>query len=262
MKILISNDDGVHAPGIVAMSNRLAALGHTVTVSAPDRERSGAGHAITTDHTLFLRNVAFGAYDKKVKVYKSNGTPADCVMLGLKLAEPEAEIILTGINSGPNLGCDVYYSGTTSAAREGYFENRRAMAVSLCLADDDQEEHYETAVHAVETVLSNMESFFDKKPALINMNVPNLPLTEVQGLKIAFAGRRRYRDRILVSSVPGGEACYWLRGRPADHEELEGSDVMAVKKGFVALTYLKYDTTDYELNGQAYNREVEDIKLL
>lgn len=261
MKILVSNDDGIHAPGIVLMANRLAALGHSVTVVAPDRERSGVGHAITTEHSLYLRKGIFHGYSSGVGTFKSNGTPADCVMLGLHLAEPDAELVLTGINSGPNLGCDVFYSGTAAAAREAYFENRRAVAVSLCLSSQSEDQHYETALSAVEALLDRLDDFFTGEAALLNMNVPNLSLAEVKGFKVAFAGRRRYQNRVQLSSSPEEEKYYWLRGIPAEHEELEGSDVRAVNSGFVAVTFLQHDTTDYELNKLVDPKIVDKIKL-
>lgn len=245
MKILISNDDGVHAPGIISMSNRLAELGHSVTVVAPDRERSGAGHSITTT-SLHLKEKRLPGYDPRVQTVECNGTPADCVMLGLGVVAPGADLVLSGINSGPNLGCDVFYSGTVAAAREGYFGNRRALAVSLVVGDTD-EAHYETGVRAVEGLVAHLEVLFKFKPAksaaLLNVNVPNLPLSEVKGFKTTFAGRRRYQARVRAES-----SHYWVGGAPVDAEEPEGSDVKAVNDGFIALTFLQYDTTDYELN--------------
>lgn len=261
MKILLSNDDGIHDSGIVLMANRLARSGHAVTVVAPDRERSGAGHSITTDHSLFLRGGEYFGYDKAVKTFRCNGTPADCVMLGANVAEPGAELVLTGINSGPNLGCDVFYSGTAAAAREGYFENRRAVAVSLCIESSEEEMHYETALAAVEALVANLNIFFVKTPALLNMNVPNIPLSELKGFRITSAGRRRYRDRVQCSPAPDGEACYWVRGFPAVEEERQDSDVIAVNEGFVALTFLQYDTTDYELNKHVDAGALSKIKL-
>ena len=248
MKILFSNDDGVRAPGIVHLANRLAELGHSATIVAPDRERSGAGHSITTT-SLHIERKFFPEYDERVETFQCSGTPADCATLGLTVAEPSAELLISGINSGPNIGCDVFYSGTVAAAREGYFENRLAIAVSLTMERRDRAQHYETAVRVVEILTDNLDDLFEKdKPALLNVNVPNLPFNEIKGFKATFTGRRRYRNRIQPVDVPGGERCYWLHGEPADDEELEGSDVMAVNDGFVAMTYLHQDTTDYELN--------------
>ncbi|MDR1622422.1 MAG: 5'/3'-nucleotidase SurE [Synergistaceae bacterium] len=260
MKILISNDDGVHAPGIICMSNRLAELGHDVTVVAPDRERSGAGHSITTS-SLHLKQETFPGYDPRVRTFRSNGTPADCVMLGMEVVTPDAELVLSGINSGSNMGCDVFYSGTVAAAREGYFENRRSVAVSLVLGGTIQnqgadEKHYETAVRAVEALAANLEVLFGSSPALLNVNVPNIPLSQVKGFKITFTGRRRYQGRIQTGAVPGGKPCYWVGGTSVDSEELEGSDVKAVHDGFIALTFLRHDTTDYGLNRRIGAEEI------
>jgi 5'-nucleotidase len=254
MKILVTNDDGVHAPGIIAMSNRMVELGHGVTVVAPDRERSGAGHSITTT-SLHLKQETFPGYHPEVRTFKCNGTPADCTLLGLEIVAPDSELVLAGINSGPNLGCDVFYSGTVAAAREGYFGKRRSLAVSLVVSGSVRSEgeravHYETAVGAVESLAANLEVLFgaNSGAALLNVNVPNIPLSELKGFKITFAGRRRYQGRVQTSVNPGGKPCYWVGGASVDSEELEGSDVKAVNDGFAALTFLQYDTTDYELN--------------
>ena len=247
MKIFISNDDGVHAPGIICMSNRLVRLGHAVTVVAPDRERSGAGHSITTT-SLHFKQETFPGYDPRVQTFKCNGTPADCAMLGLETVAADAELVLAGINSGPNLGCDVFYSGTMAAAREGYFENRRSMAVSLVVDGRSDEKHYETAVHAVEALVDNLEVLFGSdRAALLNVNVPNVPLSKLKGFKVTCAGRRRYQGRVQTGATPGG-TCYWVGGTAVDSEESEDSDVRAVNDGFVALTFLQHDTTDYGLN--------------
>ncbi|MDR1977903.1 MAG: 5'/3'-nucleotidase SurE [Synergistaceae bacterium] len=269
MKILVSNDDGVYAPGIVLLSNHLAERGHVVTVVAPDFERSGAGHSITTDRSLSLRREASPEYGGAVRVFGCSGTPADCVMAGLHLAEPEAELVLSGINSGPNLGCDVYYSGTVAAAREGYFENRRSVAVSLSRASRLEDAHYETALAAVDALIERSDVFL-RTVACLNVNVPNLPLSMVRGLRMTFAGRRRYENRVRLSVDANensdknpDEETRWFRvgGTPLWDEDPEGSDVRAVSEGFVALTFLRYDTTDYGLNGDVDPEVVQKIKL-
>jgi 5'-nucleotidase len=223
-------------------------LGHTVTVVAPDRERSGAGHSITTT-SLNIHRVFFSEYDACVRIFQSSGTPADCAMLGLAIAAPNAELLISGINEGPNLGCDVFYSGTVAAAREGYFYNRLAISISLALRQDERKRHYETAVRVIENLTANLSTLFkENEPALLNVNVPNLPLAEIKGSRAAFAGRRRYRNRFQTCDTPGEEGCYRLHGEPVDEEELEGSDVKTVNNGYIALTFLRHDTTDYERN--------------
>ncbi|MDR1377795.1 MAG: 5'/3'-nucleotidase SurE [Synergistaceae bacterium] len=257
MNLLLSNDDGVHAPGIIALANRLAELGHTVTVVAPDRERSGVGHALTTT-SLHLKSGPFPSYDDRVKTFKCNGTPADCVMLGVEIVVPEAELVLSGINDGPNMGNDVFYSGTVAAAREGHFENRWALAASL-VSKRNETLHYKTAVYAVETLLANLNILFEgeKHPSLLNVNIPNVPLVELRGFKMASAGCRRYRDRIQTAETPWGRT-YWIQGIPYG-EEPENSDVRVVAEGFVALTYLHYDTTDYSLNARIDENALKKI---
>ncbi|MDR2522484.1 MAG: 5'/3'-nucleotidase SurE [Synergistaceae bacterium] len=262
MRILLSNDDGVRARGIVLLANLLAGLGHEMTVVAPDRERSAAGHSITTS-TLYLDEKSFPGYDARARTFECSGTPADCAALGVGIAAPDAELVLAGINRGPNLGCDVFYSGTVAAAREGYFEGRPAIALSLAVNRGVQEgeEHYGAALHAVQVLLENLDALFGppggpsgergkRTAALLNVNIPNMPLPEVKGFKVTFAGRRRYQDRVQRLQMLGRTA-YRLMGAAADQEEAEGSDVRAVNEGFIALTFLQHDTTDYTLNSTA-----------
>ena len=247
MKILLCNDDGVRTPGIVLLANRMAELGHSITVVAPERERSGAGHSVTLT-SMHIERKLFPEYNKCVQTFQCSGTPADCAMLGLAVTAPDAELLISGINAGPNLGCDVFYSGTVAAAREGYFENRWGIAISLAVRRDDRATHYETAVRVIENLLANTDVLFEKnKPALLNVNVPNRPFSEIKGFKAAFAGRCHFRNRIKTSEVRGEEHYYWLHGELADDEELEGSDIKAVNDGFVALTFLQHDTTDHVL---------------
>jgi 5'-nucleotidase len=253
MKILVSNDDGIYARGVVLLANRLAGLGHEVTVVAPDRERSGAGNSVSTS-PLSLKPEAFPEYDARVTAFKCSGTPADCALIGLEEAASDAELVLSGINNGPNLGCDVFYSGTVAAAREGYFEGRHSIAVSLDLDArlGKRPEHYETALLAVEAVVGNLDAVFGKGgAALLNVNVPNLPPSEVRGFRVTPAGRRRYRNRVQMCAAPDGGKIYWVGGAPAVDEEEENSDSRAVRDGFVALTFLTHDTTDYALNGRS-----------
>jgi 5'-nucleotidase len=251
MKILVSNDDGIYAQGIVLLANRLAELGHGVTVVAPDRERSGAGNSVSTS-SLIVKPEVFPEYDARVTAFKCNGTPADCALVGLEEVAPDAELVVSGINSGPNLGCDVFYSGTVAAAREGYFENRRSIAVSLDLdfARSKRPEHYGTALLAVEAIVENLDVVFNglNGAALLNVNVPNLPAPEVRGFRMTAAGRRRYRNRVQACTDPKGGKIYWIGGAPDLDEEREDSDARAVNDGFVALTFLTHDTTDYALN--------------
>ncbi|MDR1741108.1 MAG: 5'/3'-nucleotidase SurE [Synergistaceae bacterium] len=261
MKILVTNDDGIYAPGIIALANRAAELGHDVTVVAPDRARSGAGHAITSSAILVHRQTvcshgAFQGYDPRVTAFSCDGTPADCAIVGLvKIMRGQTDLLLSGINSGPNLGCDVFYSGTVAAAREGYFEGVRSIALSL-----NGEDHYESAVQAAEAIIApeNIDAILglgagDSRPqtvphraaALLNVNVPNLPPSEIKGFRAASCGRRRYRERLAETTAPDGRAVYWLHGPTADDEERPDSDVIAVNEGFIAMTFLTHDTTDY-----------------
>jgi 5'-nucleotidase len=188
-------------------------------------------------------------------------------MLGLEVLLPEAELVLTGINDGPNMGCDVFYSGTIGAAREGYFENRRSIAVSLDLRrapgekDEGRKACYETALQSVEIVVAELDLFFgEQQAALLNMNVPNIPFSEVKGFRATFTGRRRYQNRVGTTEGRKEERCFWVQGSPSDRDEFEGSDVRAVAEGYVALTFLQHDTTDYALNSRLDAQTLEKIR--
>ncbi|GHS88126.1 5'-nucleotidase SurE [Synergistales bacterium] len=263
MKILISNDDGIYARGVVEAANRLVELGHSVTVVAPDRERSGAGQSIDTS-MLRVKGGRFPGFDERVRAFKCTGTPSDCVTLGLEKIFPEAEMVLSGVNNGPNLGCDVYYSGTVGAAREGYFGDRFSVALSLDVSEEQRsmdDERYETALYVIEWVLDNIDILSGgetNKGALLNINIPNVPLRDIKGFRMAAAGRRRYRDRVSEYHAPGGLG-YWIRGLPVDEEEHEGSDVRAVRDGYVALSFLRHDTTDHERNSRLDAATISDF---
>ena len=244
MELLITNDDGVFAPGIIALASRLSSEGHRCAVVAPDRERSSVGHAITLTRPLRLWNIPGGPYPGNCSVASCDGTPSDCVVLGIEEIMSHPGLVVSGINRGPNLGDDLTYSGTVSAAMEGIILGRGALALSLGCSERDPEHYYETAA----AVAASLVAFLEKSPlpsgVLLNVNVPNLPLSLLKGIRITRKGVRLYEGKVTRLKDPSGRAYFWISGRPED-QLVEGSDVWAVANGFVSVTPVHLDMTHF-----------------
>ena len=202
MRVLVSNDDGVEAPGIRVLARRLAAWGD-VTVVAPDRDRSGASNSLTLDQPIRVTDLG-------EQRYRVAGTPTDCVHLALSgLLDHEPDIVVSGINSAANLGDDVIYSGTVSAAMEGRFLGLPAIAVSL-VTRDHKGVHYDTAAQAVLLVLNKL--LLDPLPAdtILNVNVPDLPWSEIQGFAVTRLDRRHRSAPCIAQTDPRGRPMWWI----------------------------------------------------
>ncbi len=244
MKILVTNDDGVFAPGIVTLASRLFENGFEPFVVAPDRERSSVGHAITLTRPLRLWKVRGGQYPEGLVAHACDGTPSDCVVLGLEREETGADMVISGINRGPNLGDDLTYSGTVSAAVEGHFLGKPAIAVSLDCRAEDEIHHYVTAADAVVKILGKISTLPRQERPLLNINVPNLPRDEIKGIRITKKGFRYYSEKVTRLFDPKGNEFFWVCGNPEDRLD-EGSDVTAVSEGYISVTPIHMDLTDY-----------------
>lgn len=244
MKLLITNDDGVFAPGIITLASFLAERGEECTVVAPDRERSSVGHAISLTRPLRLWAIPSGLYSSTCSVYACDGTPSDSVMLGLEEIIPEPDLVLSGINKGPNLGDDLTYSGTVSAAMEALILGRPSLAFSLNCRDADEEQHYETAAAVAGSLLDFLRGSPLPEGVLLNVNVPNVPLPLLKGIKVTRKGVRLYEGKVTRLKDPAGRSYFWVSGRPEDRLE-EGSDVWAVAGGFVSVTPVHMDMTHF-----------------
>jgi 5'-nucleotidase len=242
MRILVTNDDGVHAEGIFALKTALARLGE-VFVVAPERPRSAAAHSITLHKPLRLTTVTLrdgGA------AYAVSGTPADCVVLGAQVVmDGNADLVVSGINHGPNLGWDVHYSGTVAAAKEAAMTGHAAIAVSVTsyAAGIRFDAAAEFAAHVAERLADNPLPI----GAVVNINVPDLPASEIAGVAVTFQGPRQYVDRYERRTDPAGRDYYWLGGTLADGRAPEGSDVRAISENKISVTPLCLDMTDYAL---------------
>jgi len=237
-KILVTNDDGVHALGLQKLAAALKPLGDVVVI-APDRERSAASHALTLHKPLRVEEV-------KRKVYCINGTPSDCVNLGvMRLAGGRPALIASGINRGENLGDDVTYSGTVSAAIEGTLLGIPSMAVSLVGGGKQGME----AAALITAKLAALVLEQGLPPdTLLNVNVPNLPLSRIKGVKVTALGRRVFDEDSITEKVdPRGRSYYWIGGNREAWQARNDTDHQAVEQGIISITPLHLDLTNYRV---------------
>jgi 5'-nucleotidase len=253
MKILISNDDGVQAEGIHALAHELGKR-HDCVIVAPERERSTTGHSLTLHKPLRL-------HKHGKKVFSVSGGPADCVLIALNeiYRGRKPDMVISGINRGANLGQDVFYSGTASAAREGANQDIPSVAVSLSMdfAKPGAKEHYATAAKMLVRALDRVAPLFAGKPRatwkqalakwhsgmMLNVNVPNLPLARVKGIEVATQGYRIYGAKILKRTDFRNKHYYWIGGTYQGYRDIKESDCWYVDRGYVSVTPLELDTT-------------------
>ncbi|HEY9712957.1 MAG TPA: 5'/3'-nucleotidase SurE [Chroococcales cyanobacterium] len=241
MKILISNDDGIHSKGIRVLAERLAEEDiHEVYVVAPDRERSATGHSLTLHKPLRTATVEFSSHVKAA--WSTTGTPSDCVKLAVMELLPERpDIVISGINNGPNLGSEVLYSGTVAAAMEGAFLDIPSVAVSM---EYGEKRHWEVAAEFINSLVSLFPKAHLAPRTLLNVNVPNLPSEDIQGVLITELGVRLYNDWFEKRTDPRGRVYYWLAGHAIDEGEAEHSDAWAVYNKNISITPISFNMTD------------------
>jgi 5'-nucleotidase len=260
LKILLTNDDGVFAPGLVTLASYLSSKGYTWTVVAPDRERSSVGHAITLTRPLRLSEISQGVYPSGQRVYACDGTPSDCVVLGVEEVSPEVNMVISGINNGPNVGDDLTYSGTVSAAMEGVIMGRPSIAVSLNCSSRDEVCHYDTAAIVIGKILEVLEKEPLDEGVLLNVNVPNLPIPLLKGVRVTRKGVRLYEGKVTQLRDPHGRVYFWVSGRPED-QLIEGCDVWALANGYVSITPVHMDMTHYPSVERYSNNGLEKINF-
>ncbi|MBK1690853.1 5'/3'-nucleotidase SurE [Ectothiorhodospira mobilis] len=237
MRILLSNDDGVHAPGLQTLSRGLREQAE-VTVVAPDRDRSGASNSLTLIRPLRAHTLDNG--DIRV-----DGTPTDCVHLAITgLLEQEPDMVISGINAGANLGDDVLYSGTVAAAMEGRFLGLPAIAVSL--AGTPPVQHYETATRVVLNLLQRLHDIPLPPDTILNVNVPDLPWADLQGYQSTRLGHRHKAEPVTRSTDPRGHPIYWVGPSGPEQDAGAGTDFHAIRCGYVSVTPIQVDLTRYE----------------
>ena len=246
MKILLTNDDGVTSLGIQTLSKALNEKDRLMAVIAPDRERSGIGHAVTVDRPVRVHPLDPGMFAPGVPAFSCDGTPSDCITIGLDVLFPSADFVVSGINDGPNISDDVTLSGTVSAAMEGLMSGRPAIAVSLCTKRGENFRHYTTATLAALAIIEHIEKNPLPKGVMLNVNVPNEFIKNIRGFKITNRGIRKYKDRVTSIKTPFGSDAYWISGKPHD-SEIEDSDVTSVNEGYISVTPMHLDMTQYDV---------------
>lgn len=240
MRILVSNDDGVFAPGIRALANELATIAD-IEVVAPDRNRSGASNSLTLTRPLTVKKMENGYYSVE-------GTPTDCVHLAVTgLLDTDFDMVVSGINEGANLGDDVLYSGTVAAAMEGRYLGLPAIAISMA---GDQIHHYETAAVIARQLVMQLKTNGLPSQTILNVNVPNVPLDQLKGMQVTRLGTRHCAEPTIKDHDPRGRPIYWI-GRPGvEADSGIGTDFYAVNSGMVSITPLHLDMTNYKIFDQ------------
>ena len=240
MKILISNDDGYQAPGIRALVDELSVMGD-ITVVAPERDRSGASNSLTLDAPIRAKRAENG-------FYAVDGTPTDCVHLAITgLLDDDPDIVVSGINSGANMGDDVLYSGTVAAATEGRFLGYPSIAVSLVAQSGDDVTHYETAAKIVTTLLNKLDNHPLPTNTILNVNVPDLPWAEIAGIEATRLGHRHRSEPVIKSEDPRGRPIYWVGPCGEEADAGPGTDFHCVRQQCVSVTPLQIDLTRHPL---------------
>ncbi|MFC5608005.1 5'/3'-nucleotidase SurE [Variovorax soli] len=237
MKILISNDDGYQAPGIVALHAALKDIAE-VEVIAPEHNNSAKSNALTLAAPLYVHEAHNG-------FRYVTGTPADCVHIALKgLLDYRPDLVVSGINNGANMGDDTIYSGTVGAAMEAYLFGVPAIAFSQI---QKGWQHIDSAAQVARRLVQQIEreGMLKGEPWLLNVNVPNLPLEELKPVKVCRLGRRHAAERVITQDSPRGETMYWIAGAGGAKDSSEGTDFHATAAGHVALTPLQIDLTDH-----------------
>jgi 5'-nucleotidase len=249
MKLLISNDDGVYAAGIRALANTMAEAGHDVSVVCPDRERSATGHGLTL-HQPIRAEIVESLFHPAVKAWACDGTPSDCVKLALwALLDSPPELVLSGINQGANLGTEILYSGTVSAAMEGLIEGIPSIAFSLASYSS---QNFEPAANFAKILVEQLCNKSLPDSMLLNVNIPAVESSQIKGVKFTRQGVRRYVDVFDKRVDPRGKTYYWLTGEVLEDAEPPVNfnlpenipiDVRVIHDNYISITPLNYNLT-------------------
>ena len=243
MKILISNDDGIAANGIRALTEELSKY-HDVYVVAPDRERSAAGHSLTLHTPLRVEEIESTKSGAK-RTWVTNGTPGDCVKLGINAIlskDEQPDFVISGINHGPNLGSDILYSGTVSCAMEGAMLGVPSIAMSLASMSCEYEDFKYTAKFAA-ALLKKLNGFKFPPKMLLNVNVPALDDDDIIGIAITELGRKMFTDNYEKRIDPRGKVYYWMAGELISEPVTANTDIAAVRNNKISVTPVTFEMT-------------------
>ncbi|WP_419901484.1 5'/3'-nucleotidase SurE [Kiloniella sp.] len=242
-RMLLSNDDGIHAEGLAVLEEVARKLSNNVWVVAPEVEQSAASHSLTLRRPLRERKLA----DKR---YSIDGTPTDCVLMGMKylMKGQRPDLVLSGVNVGANLGEDVIYSGTVAAAMEGAILGARSIALSL--RPDTQNDtlfHWDTVRHFAPDVIRKLAMWDGAENLLFNVNFPGVPADQVRGIKICRQGHRDEETTVVEGNDPGGRPYLWVGQFVSHHTSVPNADLSAIAENYITITPLKYDLTDHDV---------------
>ncbi len=236
MRILLSNDDGYQAPGLKALAAVLETVAEVVVV-APDRDRSGASNSLTLEMPIRAHSMDDG-------FIRVEGTPTDCVHLAITgLLDEEPDMVVAGINAGANMGDDVIYSGTVAAATEGRFLGYPAMAVSMA---SHSPRHFETGAQVALQLIQRLQRKPLAAESILNVNVPDLPMEEIQGFRITRLGHRHKAEPVVRELDPRGRPIYWVGPAGPEQDAGPGTDFHALRHGYVSITPLQVDLTRHQ----------------
>ena len=250
MRILVSNDDGVMAPGIRALADELASCAE-ITVVAPERNRSGASNSLSLRHPLRVKVLDNGYYSVE-------GTPTDCVHLAVTgFLDPNVDMVVSGINEGGNLGDDVLYSGTVAAAMEGRNLGLPAIAVSLV---GENIKNYSAAAAITKMLVTTFSTRRLPSQTVLNVNIPYLPLNQIKGIQITRLGTRHKAESVIKEHDPRGRPIYWIGPPGPEADAGEGTDFHAINSGYISITPLQLDMTHYKMFDEL-SHAIEGVSL-
>lgn len=236
LNILLSNDDGINAKGLNILKDILLKLKHNVFIVAPGSNQSAASHSLTLANPLRIKKI-------KKNIYSVSGTPTDCVLIATHgLIEEKIDIVFSGINHGPNMGEDVFYSGTVAAAMEGIMMGISSVALSMA---SFEELNFSIAEYTVKIIIDLILKF--KKKMFLNVNIPNIDIEYLKGVKFTKLGNRVYTDKLIEKTDPRGKKYYWIGGNKPKFKKKKGSDFEAIEKQYISITPLNMDLTNYDL---------------
>ena len=258
MHILVTNDDGVHAPGLLALAQAVRKIADKVTILAPDHNWSASGHVKTLHRPLRVNETVL---EDGSKAWASDGAPSDCVALAqLGFIPEKIDMVVSGINPNANIGHDVTYSGTVTAAMEAAIWGIPGVAVSLDRPEDYSGPlDYQPAAEAARRIVAWLKDQPDlPEDAVLNVNVPYMPLSEMKGFKITRQGLRIYRDALLRRLDPRGKPYYWIGGEAPIGVEEPGTDYGSLAAGYVSITPIQLDLTSQAMKSWMESRDFED----
>ena len=234
MRILLTNDDGIQAEGLQSMARSLREAGHDILIVAPDTQRSASSHSISLHRDIVVKKVAD-------EVYSVSGTPVDCVVVALqKINTKPVDLVISGVNAGQNMGEDILYSGTVAAATEAALLGYKAIAASICSYTDQV---YETSAWWIPRLLELGLHNLIQHLEVYNVNFPNLPIEQIQGMRLTQTGHRKYYNFIKITSENEDGFSYQIGGDKPIWEEAKGTDAEAISEGYISITPLGFDLT-------------------